>query len=91
MTTTTIHAAATATSNGAFPACTTAVPGKYGQVPIDACNSSYNAIPEFAPALAVSVLFGTLTLIHVIQAVVYKKVSSTRCSAINSFFTVFLR
>ncbi|KAH8125216.1 hypothetical protein ACSS6W_004119 [Trichoderma asperelloides] len=73
MTTTTTHVAATSTSNGAFPACTTAVPGKYGEVPLDACNSSYNAIPEFIPALVVSLLFGTLTLIHIIEAVVYKK------------------
>jgi hypothetical protein len=88
MATTTTHVAATATSHGAFPACTTAVPGKYGQVPLDACNSSYNAIPEFIPAVVVSVLFGTLTLIHIIEAVVYKKVSSADRSITNTMICV---
>jgi hypothetical protein len=77
MTTSTTHVAATATSHGDFPACTTVTPGKYGEVPLDACNSNYNAIPEFIPALVVSIIFGTLTLIHIIEAWVYKKVSST--------------
>lgn len=76
MATTTSPAAATGTANGIFAACTTAVPGKYGEVPINACNSNYNAIPEFIPAVVVSVLFGTLTLIHIIEAVIFKKVSS---------------
>lgn len=90
MPTTTTHAAASATSNGAFPACTTAVPGKYGQVPLDACNSSYNAIPEFIPAVVVSVIFGTLTLIHIIEAVVYKKVSSVGCSFLNTMILTLI-
>lgn len=55
--------------------CTTAVPGKNGHVPIDACNSYYNYDPQFAPAVAVAVIFGMLTAIHIVQASWYKKVS----------------
>ncbi|ETS01877.1 hypothetical protein M419DRAFT_79718 [Trichoderma reesei RUT C-30] len=73
MATPTTHIASPSTTTSALPSCTTAVPGKYGQVPIAACNSSYNAIPEFIPAVIVSALFGTLTLIHIIEAFIFKK------------------
>jgi hypothetical protein len=63
--------------------CTTAVPGKYGNVPIDACNSYYNFNPQYAPALAVTVLFGVLTTVHIAEAIIFKKVSPcTACSNI---------
>ncbi|KAL1892352.1 hypothetical protein Sste5346_007090 [Sporothrix stenoceras] len=61
------------TSSSADASCTTAVPGKYGYVPADACNSLYNFNPAFAPAVATAVLFGLLTLTHIVQAVLYKK------------------
>lgn len=56
--------------------CTTysAVPGKYGHVPPDACNSYYNFYPSFEGNLAFAVLFGISTVAHLIQAIVYKKV-----------------
>ncbi|KAL7943387.1 RTA1 like domain-containing protein [Trichoderma barbatum] len=72
MATPTTHLASSTTST-AEPTCTTAVPGKYGEVPIIACNSNYNAIPEFIPAVVVTVLFGMLTLIHIIEAYIFKK------------------
>ncbi|KAF3764665.1 hypothetical protein M406DRAFT_222371, partial [Cryphonectria parasitica EP155] len=53
--------------------CTTAVPGKYGNVPITACNSNYNFDPSFSAAVAFSVLFGLLTLAHVTEAITFKK------------------
>ncbi|CAK7235066.1 hypothetical protein SBRCBS47491_009163 [Sporothrix bragantina] len=53
--------------------CVTAVPGKYGNVPIDACNSQYNFNPTFAPAVAFSVIYALLTVVHVAQAFIYKK------------------
>jgi hypothetical protein len=56
--------------------CTTAAPGKYGNVPIDACNSYYNFNPQYAPALAVTVLFGILTTVHIAEAFIFKKVRS---------------
>jgi hypothetical protein len=80
MATTTTHVASTSTTNSASPSCTTAVPGKYGEVPLNSCNSSYNAIPEFIPAVVVATLFGVLTLVHLIEAILFKKVSSLQCS-----------
>ncbi|KAF2395905.1 hypothetical protein EJ06DRAFT_534588 [Trichodelitschia bisporula] len=53
--------------------CVTATPGKYGNVPIDACNSYYNFDPQYVPALAVAVIFGILTIAHIAWAAVYKK------------------
>jgi hypothetical protein len=64
---------ATQTSQ-ASPSCTTAVPGKYGYVPEDACNSYWNYNPQFAPAVAVAIIFGMLTTTHVILAILFKKV-----------------
>lgn len=57
------------------PTCTTAVPGKYGEVPPDACNSQWAFHPDFAANLAWAVLMGVTTCVHLIQAVCYKKVT----------------
>ena len=73
-TTTTLSASTSfATSSAAAASCTTAIPGKYGAVSPDACNSNYNYSPNFAAAVAMSTLFGVVFLGHLIQAVVYKK------------------
>ncbi|KAI9754743.1 MAG: hypothetical protein M1815_005442 [Lichina confinis] len=61
------------TSGDLTAGCTTAVPGKYGNVPVDACNSYYNFNPSFAPAVAVAVLFGILLTAHVIEAFAFRK------------------
>lgn len=63
----------TSTSDGSAPSCTTAVPGKYGNVPATACNSYYNFDPSFGAAVAVSVIFGVLTAAHLAEAVVFRK------------------
>jgi hypothetical protein len=65
------------TSNSSDPSCSTAIPGKYGYVPEDACNSYYNYNPQYPPAIAVAVIFGILTTVHVILAIRFKKVTST--------------
>lgn len=62
------------TAASAFASCTTAIPDKYGHVPIDACNSYYNFDPKFEPALAVAVLFGLFMVAHLVLAFIYKKV-----------------
>ncbi|CEI68927.1 unnamed protein product [Fusarium venenatum] len=67
MSTTTLMAA-TATASSAMTTCTTAVPGKYGRVPVDACNSNYFFDPSFAANLAFCVLFGLTTIAHLVQA-----------------------
>ncbi|SPN99866.1 related to phospholipid-translocating ATPase [Cephalotrichum gorgonifer] len=53
--------------------CVTAVPGKYGEVPIDACNSNWAFHPSFGGNLAWAVLMGLTTCIHLLQAILYKK------------------
>ncbi|KAJ4154089.1 hypothetical protein LMH87_010552 [Akanthomyces muscarius] len=61
------------TSSTASPSCTTAVPGKYGHVPFDACNSNYNDNPSFEANLAFAALFGASFVAHIVQAIHYKK------------------
>lgn len=55
--------------------CVWVEPGPNGNVPITACNAYYNYDPQFAPAVAVAVIFGVLTGIHLFEAIVFKKVS----------------
>jgi hypothetical protein len=73
--TTTSFMPATRTLRVRAETCVTAVPGRYGHVPIDACNSYYNFDPSFAAAIAFAVLFGMSAVGHSAQAVIYKKVS----------------
>ncbi|KAF4496485.1 phospholipid-translocating ATPase [Fusarium agapanthi] len=72
MSTTTFTSTATAASS-ATATCTTAVPGKYGRVPVDACNANYFFDPSFAANLAFCVLFGMTTMTHLVQAILFKK------------------
>ncbi|OJD31022.1 rta1 domain protein [Diplodia corticola] len=73
MASTTTSQAASATTSTSTPSCTTAVPGRYGNVPFDACNAYYNFNPQFAPAVAVAVIFGILTIAHLALAIIFKK------------------
>jgi succinylarginine dihydrolase len=72
----TIAVAATTTWTTSTATCTTAVPGKYGAVPVDACNSNYGFHPSFETNVAFAVLFGCSMIAHFIQAFVWKKVRS---------------
>ena len=55
--------------------CIKAVPGPNGHVDdLNACNAYYNYDPQFAPAVAVAVIFGVLLGIHLLQGILYKKV-----------------
>ncbi|EWG45433.1 hypothetical protein FVEG_06228 [Fusarium verticillioides 7600] len=72
MSTTTFTSTAT-TISSVTATCTTAVPGKYGRVPVDACNANYFFDPSFAANLAFCVLFGMTTMVHLIQAILFKK------------------
>ena len=49
-----------------------ATPGLNGHVPAEACNANWLYFPNFAIAIAFSVLFGVLTVAHIWQAVVYR-------------------
>jgi len=71
--TATVQSPSSVTSSSTTATCTTAVPGKYGAVPPDACNSYYNYNPNFPAAIAMTVLFGVVMIAHIVQAVLYKK------------------
>ncbi|KAF4445120.1 hypothetical protein F53441_10962 [Fusarium austroafricanum] len=73
MSTTTFISTATTTTSSATATCTTAVPDRYGRVPVDACNSNYLFDPSFAANLAFCVLFGMTTMAHLVQAILFKK------------------
>ncbi|KAF2471871.1 uncharacterized protein BDR25DRAFT_333856, partial [Lindgomyces ingoldianus] len=73
MATPTATSLASTTTSTSIPSCTTAVPGKYGYVPPDACNSYYSYSPSFAAAVAFAVLFGIVTIAQTSQAFVYRK------------------
>ena len=64
------------TTSSATATCTTAVPGKYGYIPPEACNALYSYYPSFGAAIFLAFLFGTVTGLHIFQAAKYKKVSS---------------
>lgn len=54
--------------------CTTAVPGKNGHVDDPtACNAYWAYNPSFAAAVLFCILFGTLTIAHLVQAFLYRK------------------
>ncbi|RMZ69314.1 RTA1 domain-containing [Pyrenophora seminiperda CCB06] len=49
-----------------------ATPGLDGYVPAEACNALWVYFPNFAAAVAFSVLFGMLTIAHLCQAIMYR-------------------
>lgn len=49
-----------------------ATPGVDGYVPAEACNALWPYFPNFAAALAFSILFGVLTITHLAQAIQYR-------------------
>jgi hypothetical protein len=49
-----------------------ATPGLDGYVPADACNALWVYFPNFAAAVAFSILFGILTIAQLCQAVLYR-------------------
>ncbi|KAK4245133.1 RTA1 like protein-domain-containing protein [Corynascus novoguineensis] len=55
--------------------CVYVTPGPNGYVPPSdtACNAYYLFNPQYAPAVAVAVIFGVFTGIHVVEAFVFKK------------------
>ncbi|KAM5366799.1 hypothetical protein ACJZ2D_010339 [Fusarium nematophilum] len=70
---TAFHQATTA-SSAATSTCTTAVPDKYGYVPPDSCNANYGFYPQWEDNTAFAVAFGLSTVVHLVQAVLLKKV-----------------
>ncbi|KAI9773238.1 MAG: hypothetical protein M1839_002200 [Geoglossum umbratile] len=70
MSATTTSPASTTTGPGG---CITTVPGKYGHVPADACNSYYNFDPNFVAAVLVAALFGLVSVVHIGLGFAYRK------------------
>ncbi|KAH7135951.1 RTA1 like protein-domain-containing protein [Dendryphion nanum] len=60
-------------STTATPSCYTAVPGKNGYVPPESCNANWAFEPSFAAAVALSTIFGILTVAHITLAIVHRK------------------
>lgn len=53
--------------------CTpTIAPDKYGWVPPSECDALYLYYPSFGAAIAAAVIFGILTMVHFVQATMYK-------------------
>lgn len=61
------------TSSAPTVSCTTAVPGKHGYVPPDACNANWAYDPSFSTAVAFTTLFSLLTLSHIGLAFYHRK------------------
>jgi hypothetical protein len=62
----------------ALPTCIqTITPDKNGFVPPGTCGALYDYYPSFAAAVIFAVLFGMLTVAHIAQAAVFKKVGFT--------------
>ncbi|KIW19615.1 hypothetical protein PV08_00188 [Exophiala spinifera] len=58
----------------AIPTCLqTITPDKNGYVPPGTCNALWDYYPSFGAALVFAILFGILILVHIWQAVAYKK------------------
>lgn len=68
---------AVATST-ATATCTTAVPDKFGYVPPTSCNANYGFYPKWQDNMAFAIAFGLTTMVHVVQAVKFKKVRLLR-------------
>jgi hypothetical protein len=68
-------ASTVSSTTSATATCITGVPGKYGYVNPSDCNSLWNFQPSYSAAIAFSVLFAIVTVAHLTQGILYKKVS----------------
>jgi hypothetical protein len=59
----------------AIPTCIqTLAPDSNGYLPPGTCNALWPYYPSFGAAMALAIMFSLLTIIHIFQAVVHKKV-----------------
>lgn len=66
----------------ALPTCIqTITPDKNGYVPPGTCGALYDYYPSFTAAVVFAALFGMLTVAHIAQAAVFKKVGSAHVPA----------
>ncbi|CAO2655608.1 Nn.00g044110.m01.CDS01 [Neocucurbitaria sp. VM-36] len=71
-TSTTLPSLTTSTSTST-PSCITATPGPNGYVPPEACNANWAYNPSFGGAITFAILFGLLTLTHLLLAILHHK------------------
>ncbi|KAJ5635962.1 uncharacterized protein N7484_009275 [Penicillium longicatenatum] len=74
--TSTITSTATSTSASSTASATCVnniAPGKNGYLPPESCDVILYYVPSFAAAILFCALYGLTTIVHIIQAVVYKK------------------
>ncbi|CAG8125893.1 unnamed protein product [Penicillium olsonii] len=70
MASTTASPAASTTSTAT---CVTVSPGKNGYLPPESCDVILYYVPSFGAAILFCVLFGLATILHTVQAIIYKK------------------
>ncbi|KAJ5301175.1 uncharacterized protein N7443_006177 [Penicillium atrosanguineum] len=74
--TSTVTSAATSTSvsSTASATCVNNIPpGKNGYLPPESCDAVLYYVPSFAAAILFCALYGLTTIVHIVQAVAYKK------------------
>ncbi|PVH97036.1 hypothetical protein DM02DRAFT_616795 [Periconia macrospinosa] len=61
-------------TSSATASCTSVAPqGPYGYIPVEACNANWAYSPSFPAAVAVSTIFGVLTVAHIALAILFRK------------------
>lgn len=55
-------------------ACITISPGKHGYLPPESCDVILYYVPSFGAAILFCVLYGLVAMLHIFQAIIYKKV-----------------
>lgn len=84
MASTTSASFTTDVASTATATCLNIAPGKNGYLPPESCDVILYYVPSFAAAILFCVLFGMTTVLHSIQAVLYKKASIVFCFLILS-------
>ncbi|KAJ5337569.1 hypothetical protein N7452_004297 [Penicillium brevicompactum] len=54
-------------------ACITISPGKHGYLPPESCDVILYYVPSFGAAILFCVLYGLVAMLHIFQAIIYKK------------------
>lgn len=75
--TTSLSASATSAAATSTATCLDIKPGKNGYLPPEACDVILYYVPSFGAAIFFCVLYGLTTLVHLVQAIIYKKVRIT--------------
>lgn len=61
-------------SSTASPTCINVAPGENGFLPPESCDAILYYVPSFGAAILFCVLYGLVSVLHIAQGIVYKKV-----------------